>query len=138
MLRWRIFPDNIPVSRTRIAAMPAIGTSSDLYQHRDPALTTYRRNAAAPTLAEAMAERPQDRQARRTDRTDRRPGDVNAAREPTPIAAGPKPAQGAPREPEPVTPARAVHELYAPPSRHRREHDDRHAVITGGTIDLRA
>ena len=41
--------------------MPAIGTSSDQYQNRDPALTTYRRNMAAPALPEAMAERSEDR-----------------------------------------------------------------------------
>ncbi len=127
--------------------MPAIGTSSDQYQQRDPALTTYRRNAAAPTLAQAMTERSEDRRkaAAVTSReaesramegraVERRP-----AAEARPLAdpAGSVGPVGL-RSAEPVTPQRVVHELYAPPSRLKREHDDRHALITGGTIDLRA
>jgi len=38
----------------------------------------------------------------------------------------------------PVTPAKVVHELYAPTSRTTREHDDRFSMITGGTVDVRA
>ncbi len=122
--------------------MPAIGTSSDQYQHRDPALTTYRRNAAAPTLAQAMAERSEDRS--KAAAVERRQGGGKAAdgkaiegraveRRP-----GVDAKADAGRPAESVMPQRVVHELYAPPSRLRREHDDRHAMITGGTIDLRA
>lgn len=124
--------------------MPAIGTSSDQYQQRDPALTTYRRNAAAPTLAQAMTERSEDRRkaAAVTSREaesramEGRAVERRAAAEARPLAdpVGPVGLRSA----EPVTPQRVVHELYAPPSRLKREHDDRHALITGGTIDLRA
>ena len=114
--------------------MPAIGTSSDLYQHRDPALTTYRRNTAAPTLAEAMAERPQDK-ARAAARLAPAKPELQRPAADRSAQAGPvRPAPDA----GPVTPQKQVHELYAPPSRTRREHDDRHAMLTGGTIDLRA
>ncbi len=114
--------------------MPAIGTSSDVYQHRDPALTTYRKNAAAPTLAEAMKERPREK---KLDSVGRPRAEASAGRTAA-EAMPPQEKQAALRTPEPITPARVVHELYAPPSRTRREHDDRHAMITGGTIDLRA
>ncbi len=39
---------------------------------------------------------------------------------------------------DPITPPKVVHELYEPTSRVKREHDDRHSMITGGTIDVRA
>lgn len=121
--------------------MPAIGTSSDQYQHRDPALTTYRRNMAAPRLSEAMAERSGDKA--KAAAVERRQVEGRSSPEPSaverravikesPVAAAEQ------RKPEPVTPQRVLHELYAPPSRLKREHDDRHAMITGGTIDLRA
>jgi hypothetical protein len=125
--------------------MPAIGTSSDQYQHRDPALTTYRRNAGAPTLAEAMTERSEDR--RKAAAIERRQVEGKAvdgrslegrAVERRPEVDAKPAANSAARPTETVTPQRVVHELYAPPSRLRREHDDRHAMITGGTIDVRA
>ncbi len=117
--------------------MPAIGTSSDQYQQRDPTLTTYRRNAAAPTLAQAMTERSEDR--RKAAAIERRQVEGKAAPERKPACEAKLPVEaGTARPVEPVTPQRVVHELYAPPSRLRREHDDRHAMITGGTIDLRA
>lgn len=116
--------------------MPAIGTSSDQYQHRDPALTTYRRNAAAPTLAQAMTERSEDK--RKAAAVERRQVEGKSAESRFADPAKPVADPAAARPAEPVTPARVVHELYAPPSRLRREHDDRHAMITGGTIDVRA
>lgn len=116
--------------------MPAIGTSSDQYQHRDPALTTYRRNAAAPTLAQAMKERSGDRS--KAAAVERRQGEGRAVERRAVAEAGPAAEPAAARPAEPVTPQRVVHELYAPPSRLRREHDDRHAMITGGTVDVRA
>lgn len=117
--------------------MPAIGTSSDLYQQRDPALTTYRRNAAAPSLAQAMTERSEGR--RKAAAIERQQVDGMAALEPKPADEAKPAAEAATTRPsEPVTPQRVVHELYAPPSRAKREHDDRHAMITGGTIDVRA
>lgn len=117
--------------------MPAIGTSSDQYQQRDPALTTYRRNAAAPTLAQAMTERSEDR--RKAAAIERRQVEGKATLERKPADMAKPSAVAATTGPaEPVTPQRVVHELYAPPSRVKREHDDRHAMITGGTIDLRA
>jgi hypothetical protein len=36
-----------------------------------------------------------------------------------------------------VTPPKIMHSLYEPPSRLKREHDDRHSMITGGTVDVR-
>lgn len=117
--------------------MPAIGTSSDQYQHRDPALTTYRRNTAAPTLAQAMTERSED--GRKAAASERRQVEGKAPLETKPAGEARPSADAASARPsEPVTPQRVVHELYAPPSRARREHDDRHAMITGGTIDVRA
>lgn len=116
--------------------MPAIGTSSDQYQHRDPALTTYRRNAAAPTLAQAMTERSEDK--RKAAAVERRQVEGKSAEGRAADLAKPIADPAAARTGEPVTPQRVVHELYAPPSRLRREHDDRHAMITGGTIDVRA
>jgi hypothetical protein len=116
--------------------MPAIGTSSDQYQHRDPALTTYRRNAAAPTLAQAITERSEDR--RKAAAPERRQVEgraVEQRRVEEPRSAA---RSADPRPTEPVTPQRVVHELYAPPSRLKREHDDRHTMITGGTLDVRA
>lgn len=114
--------------------MPAIGTSSDQYQHRDPALTTYRKNRAAPTLADAMAQRPDDKT--RAAALERRQGEVRALPEAGAIGGKVAVNDAAPREA--VTPPKVVHELYAPPSRVRREHDDRHAMVTGGTVDVRA
>lgn len=98
--------------------MPAIGTSSDQYQPRDPALTTYRKNTAAPTLAEAMAQRPADKAKAAVER---RPIGSEPPKAPVGQAAPPKPLQ----------------ELYAPPSRPKREPDDRFSMTTGGTIDVR-
>lgn len=127
--------DNQGVFEPATIAMPAIGTSSDVFQHRDPGLTTYRRNIAAPPLAEAMAERPSDR--RKLAAADARKADapadaVRAPGEPSRIrqdAAIPK---------QPVILTGELRVLYAPLSRTQREHDDRHAMITGGTVDLRA
>jgi hypothetical protein len=118
--------------------MPYIGTSSDQYQHRDPALTTYRKNTAAPALHEAMKERSEDkskaaaverRQVEGRSSLDRTPDD-NAK----PVVTANVTAQAK----DPVTPQKTVHELYAPPSRLKREHDDRHSMVTGGTVDVRA
>ena len=116
--------------------MPYIGTSSDQYQNRDPALTTYRKNMAAPNLREAMAERSEDRskaaaverrQVEGRSSPDRKPvADTRLMAEQAPVAL--------PREP--VTPQKTVNELYSVPSRTRREHDDRHSMITGGTVDV--
>jgi hypothetical protein len=36
-----------------------------------------------------------------------------------------------------VTPPKIMQSLYEPPSRLKREHDDRHSMITGGTVDVR-
>ena len=116
--------------------MPAIGTSSDQYQHRDPALTTYRRNAAAPTLAQAMTERSEDR--RKAVATERRQVEGRAVEQRRVDEPGSAAGPVATRSAEPVTPQRVVHELYEPPSRLHREPDDRHTMSTGGTIDVRA
>ncbi len=111
--------------------MPAIGTSSDQYQHRDPALTTYRRNTAAPTLADAMTQRSEEKA--KAAVVERR--QVQGQVEP-PKASTKQAVAAAPREA--ATPIRVLHELYAPPSRVKREHDDRYSMITGGTVDVRA
>jgi hypothetical protein len=129
--------------------MPAIGTSSDQYQNRDPALTTYRRNTAAPALPEAMAERSEDRS--KAAAVQRRQVEGRSSVDPSPPPAqaaaqrgGPtaKPAQLPSAAPaaqrELVTPPKIMHSLYEPPSRLKREHDDRHSMITGGTVDVRA
>ncbi len=127
--------------------MPAIGTSSDQYQHRDPGLTTYRRNTAAPALREAMAERSEDR-SKAAAVEPRAPGAGTSIAKTAPerrLADAPvadtkvadTKATTSPVQPEAVTPAKVVHELYAPPSRLKREHDDRFSMITGGTIDVR-
>lgn len=132
--------------------MPAIGTSSDQYQNRDPALTTYRRNTAAPALPEAMAERSEDRS--KAAAVQRRQVEGRSSLDPSP-----PPAQAAAQRGEPtakptrlpgaaasagpvaqrdlVTPPKIMHSLYEPPSRLKREHDDRHSMITGGTVDVR-
>ena len=131
--------------------MPAIGTSSDQYQNRDPALTTYRRNTAAPALPEAMAERSEDRskaaavqrrQVEGRSSLDPSPPPAQAAAQrgvPTAKATLPSGASGAAptAQRELVTPPKIMHSLYEPPSRLKREHDDRHSMITGGTVDVR-
>ena len=132
--------------------MPAIGTSSDQYQNRDPALTTYRRNTAAPALPEAMAERSEDRS--KAAAVQRRQVEGRSSLDPSPppaqVAAqrgGPSakttqlPSAAASAAPaaqgDLVTPPKIMHSLYEPPSRLKREHDDRHSMITGGTVDVR-
>lgn len=132
--------------------MPAIGTSSDQYQNRDPALTTYRRNTAAPALPEAMAERSEDRS--KAAAVQRRQVEGRSSLDPSPPPAQAAAQRGAPTAkpiPSPsasagaapaaqrelVTPPKTMHALYEPPSRLRREHDDRHSMITGGTVDVR-
>ena len=132
--------------------MPAIGTSSDQYQNRDPALTTYRRNTAAPALPEAMAERSEDRS--KAAALERRQVEGRSSLDPSPPPAQAAAQRGAPTAkpiPSPsgsagaapaaqrelVTPPKTMHSLYEPPSRLRREHDDRHSMITGGTVDVR-
>ena len=139
--------------------MPGIETSSDLYQNRNQGLTTYRKNVQGPTLADEMAKRTEDRakaarvQARQEPATVApavRPAVSQAKAATTAPAAPHQPAAGpstvahaaAPsvraRQAEPVSPAKVVHELYAPPSRTTREHDDRFSMVTGGTVDVRA
>ncbi len=132
--------------------MPAIGTSSDQYQNRDPALTTYRRNTAAPALPEAMAERSEDRS--KAAALERRQVEGRSSLDPSPPPAQAAAQRGAPTakpisspsgsavaapaaQRELVTPPKTMHALYEPPSRLRREHDDRHSMITGGTVDVR-
>ncbi len=136
--------------------MPAIGTSSDQYQNRDPALTTYRRNTAAPALPEAMAERSEDRS--KAAALERRQVEGRSSLDPSPPPAQAAAQRGTPiskpnSKPAPltsaaagsapaaqrelVTPPKIMHSLYEPPSRLRREHDDRHSMITGGTVDVR-
>ncbi len=132
--------------------MPAIGTSSDQYQNRDPALTTYRRNTAAPALPEAMAERSEDRskaaaverrQVEGRSSLDPSPPPAQAAAQRNMPATAPTrlpsaaAASGPAAQRELVTPPKVMHTLYEPPSRLKREHDDRHSMITGGTVDVR-
>lgn len=133
--------------------MPAIGTSSDQYQNRDPALTTYRRNTAAPALPQAMAERSEDRS--KAAAVERRQVEGRSSLDPSPPPAQRAAQRGAPAakpiqlpnaaassapaaKGELVTPPKTMHSLYEPPSRLKREHDDRHSMITGGTVDVRA
>ena len=131
--------------------MPAIGTSSDQYQNRDPALTTYRRNTAAPALPEAMAERSEDRS--KAAAVQRRQVEGRSSLDPSPPPAQVAAQRGAPMskptgaagaassgpvaQRELITPPKIMHSLYEPPSRLKREHDDRHSMITGGTVDVR-
>jgi len=131
--------------------MPAIGTSSDQYQNRDPALTTYRRNTAAPALPEAMAERSEDRS--KAAAVQRRQVEGRSSLDPSPPPAQAAAQRGVPTakptlprgaagaaptaQRELVTPPKIMHSLYEPPSRLKREHDDRHSMITGGTVDVR-
>ncbi len=110
--------------------MPAIGTSSDQYQPRDPALTTYRKNTAAPTLADAMAQRPADK-ARATTVERHRVEGHGGVQNPAARQA----AHAVSRET--TVPPKALQELYAPPTRVKRDHDDRFSMITGGTVDVR-
>lgn len=108
--------------------MPYIGTSSDQYQHRDPALTTYRKNTAAPKLREAMAERSEDKA-------------KAAAVERRQVHGGGSPADKVAvdaRQTDPVAAAKVTQDLYAPTSRPTRVHDDRHSMATGGKVDVRA
>lgn len=118
--------------------MPYIGTSSDQYQRRDPGLTTYRKNTAAPALHEAMAERSEDKS--KAAALERRQVEGRSSLDKTPaVNAKPAPQQTAPvQTKEPVTAQKRVHELYAPPSRTTREHDDRYSMLTGGTVDVKA
>lgn len=143
--------------------MPAIGTSSDQYQNRDPALTTYRRNTAAPELRQAMAERSEDRS--KAAAVERRQVEGRSSLDPSPPPAQraaqintPRSVQAATAATTPataqtklagaagagpvdprdlVTPPKVMHSLYEPPTRLKREHDDRHSMITGGTVDVR-
>ena len=139
--------------------MPGIETSSDLYQNRNQGLTTYRKNVQGPALADEMATRTEDRAKAAQVQARQEPSTVAPAVRPAVTqakpataapaapgqpAAGPRP--GAPavassvqsNQSAPVTPAKVVHELYAPPSRTTREHDDRFSMVTGGTVDVRA
>jgi hypothetical protein len=134
--------------------MPGIDTSSDLYQNRNPAMTTYRKNVTGPTLADEMASRSEEKTKAAQVAARQEPASVPAKDRPAtarPLSQGNQaPAQRAASIPgpgsapvaraaaDPVTPPKVVHELYAPPSRGKREHDDRHSMITGGTIDMRA
>lgn len=143
--------------------MPGISTSSDIYQNRNQGLTTYRKNVQGPVLADEMAKRTEERARAAQVQARQEPGSVAPSARPTvtrvkasatsPTAAVTKSANApattaAPAAPAahsaqsnraaPVTPAKVVHELYAPTSRTTREHDDRHSMITGGTVDVRA
>ena len=133
--------------------MPGIDTSSDLYQNRNPAMTTYRKNVMGPALADAMASRSEEKTKAAQIASRQEPASVPikdrpATAKPLPqdvpaqrAASHPSSGTGAPAAraaADPVTPPKVVHELYAPPSRVKREHDDRHSMITGGTIDMRA
>ncbi len=139
--------------------MPGISTSSDIYQNRNQGLTTYRKDAMGPALSEEMAKRTEDRakaaqvQARqapasvapnaRAATTQAKAGGVASAGASSQAAgAAPAATVAAPSvqlaKAAPVTPAKVVHELYAPTSRATREHDDRYSMITGGTVDVRA
>ncbi len=146
--------------------MPGIETSSDIYQNRDQGLTTYRKNVQGPALREEMARRTEDRA--KTAQVDARQAPASAAAKDRAALAAPQAARAArtgaavatgaasgaaaatgiagaagagaghAAAAAPVTPAKVVHELYAPASRNTREHDDRHSMITGGTVDVRA
>ena len=118
--------------------MPYIGTSSDQYQHRDPALTTYRRNTAAPALREAMAERSEDRSKAAAVQRRQVEGRSSLDKKPAVDAKHDDQHAAVAQPREPATPQRAVYETYALPSRAKREHDDRYSAITGGTVDVRA
>lgn len=132
--------------------MPAIGTSSDQYQNHDPALTTYRRNTAAPALRQAMTERSEDRS--KAAAIERRQVEGRSSLDPSPPpaqlaaqrnmpmitpakAAETVPVATPASERNLVTPPKVMHSLYEPPSRLKREHDDRYSMITGGTVDVR-
>ncbi len=141
--------------------MPGISTSSDIYQNRNQGLTTYRKNVQGPVLADEMARRTEERANAAQVQARQAPASVAPAARPavakakaaatTASAAASSQASGtqtsaaataAPSvqttKSAPVTPAKVVHELYAPTSRTTREHDDRHSMITGGTVDVRA
>ncbi len=141
--------------------MPGIETSSDIYQNRNQGLTTYRKNVQGPTLSDEMAKRTEERAEAAQVQARQAPGSVAPAARPavakakavatTPAAAVAAEASSTPTaaaataapsvqttKSAPVTPAKVVHELYAPTSRTTREHDDRHSMITGGTVDVRA
>jgi len=118
--------------------MPYIGTSSDQYQHRDPALTTYRKNTAAPTLHEAMAERSEDK-SKATALARRTVEGRSSPERPTAVAAKASANESTGTQAkEPVTPQRTLQPMYSAPSRLVREHDDRFSMITGGTVDVKA
>ncbi len=133
--------------------MPGIETSSDLYQNRNQGLTTYRKNVQGPALADEMATRTEDRAKAAQVQARQEPSTVAPAVRPAVTlakpatsapAAGPRPGapakspSGEANQSAPVTPAKVVHALYAPPSRTTREHDDRFSMVTGGTVDVRA
>jgi hypothetical protein len=115
--------------------MPYVGTSSDQYQHRDPALTTYRKNTAAPRLRDAMAERSEDKSKAAALERRQVEGRSSLGAKPA-VKAKPEAVATLPKEP--VTVQKTLQDLYAPPSRLTREHDDRYSMITGGTVDVRA
>ena len=139
--------------------MPGISTSSDIYQNRNQGLTTYRKDVQGPVLADEMAKRTEDRAKAAQVQARQEPASV--APKARPVAAqakagGSASAVARPQAAEPAhvtsaaapsvqmakvspaTPAKVVHELYAPTSRATREHDDRYSMITGGTVDVRA
>ena len=82
--------------------MPAIGTSSDQYQNHDPALTTYRRNTAAPALRQAMTERSEDRS--KAAAVERRQVEGRSSLDPSP----PRVQLAAQRNMPIITPAKAA------------------------------
>jgi len=141
--------------------VPAISTSTDIYQNRNQGLTTYRKDVQGPALSDEMAKRTEDRSKAAQVQARQEPASVAPSARPavaqakaggaapaaaaTPLAATHSPSVSAAAAPSvqtvqstPVTPAKVVHELYAPTSRTTREHDDRFSMITGGTIDVRA
>ncbi len=104
-----------------------------------------------PALAEEMAHRSEEKTKSAQVAARQDPGSVPVRDRPAtarPMSqddparrAATAPGTGAPvarAAADPVTPPKVVHELYAPPSRIKREHDDLHSMITGGTIDVRA
>ncbi len=94
--------------------------------------------SARPAVAQAKAAGNAQAQAAPTHAVPTHAAPTHAAGADTaPIASAAAPSVQTTRA-APATPAKVVHELYAPTSRTTREHDDRFSMVTGGTVDVRA
>ena len=114
--------------------MPAIKTSSDLYQNRNQGLTTYKKNLNQNSLAQEMVKVQDKTPARAVEKAVVKTQIQNKEQLNAHQAGQKAPATQQAQRPQPAQRT----ESYAPLPRTKAEHNDRHSFITGGTVDMRA